>query len=93
MDNIQKLLDHPDVENCHPKFLAWIDKVKVVVAYAVEEVIYLTEEGKAFLEAQAEAVADAVAPEKPAKRSKKTAEVVQSANELVDKLDDLNLSE
>ena len=93
MDSVQKLLSHPEVENCHPKFLAWFNKVKVVVAYAVDEVIYLTDEGKAFLEAQAEALADKLAPEKPAKRSKKAAEVVQSANELVDKLDDLNLSE
>lgn len=92
--NYQEMLDnHPDVENCHPKFLAWINKVKVVVAYAVDEVIYLTDEGKAFFAEQAEALAHKLAPEKPAKRSKKTAEVVQSANTSASEFDDLNLGE
>ena len=86
MDNYEKLMALPGVENCHPKFIAVVDGKREFVAEVVDGTVYLTDAGKQLL-------ATAEPAEKPAKRSKKTAEVVQSANESASEFDDLNLSE
>ena len=89
MDNYEKLMAIPGVENCHPKLIGVLDGKRVFVAEVVDEVVYLTDDGKKLL-----ASSDTVVPaEKPAKRSKKTTEVVKSTNELAHETDDLNLSE
>jgi len=88
MDTYEKLLTHPLVECVHPKFIAVVDGKKEFVAESVDGTVYLTEFGKKLL-------ADAAGQdtEKPAKKGKKPAPVVESANTLVDSLDELDLGE
>ena len=88
MDNYEKLMAHPDVENCHPKFIATVNGKRELVAEAIDGTVYLTAAGRDLLDN-----APVVEEEKPAKKGKKAAPVVESANALVDSLGELNLSE
>ena len=81
MDNYEKLMSHPAVECCHPKFIAVVDGKKDFVAEVVDGVVYLTDAGKKLL------------AEEEAKPSKKTRKAVESANPLADDLGELNLNE
>ncbi len=81
----ESLLANPEVECCHPKFIATVNGAKCVIADALDGEVYLTEAGRAFV---------ASADDGKAKRaSKKAAKEVQSTNTSADDLPDLDLGE
>ena len=88
MDNYEKLMAHPDVENCHPKFIATVNGKRELVAEAIDGTVYLTAAGRDLLD-NVPAAEDA----KPAKKGKKAAPVVESANMSADEVGDFDLSE
>ena len=60
------LNNNPGVENLFPVFIAEVAGVRSVIANVVEGVVYLTDAGKAFLEASPPTVSKRAAKSKPA---------------------------
>lgn len=87
MDNYEKLLADPRVENCHPKFIAVVDGKKEFVAEVIDGIVYLTDAGRKLL-------AETPVPEaeKPARKPKKVAAEVQSTDTLAPDFGDLDLN-
>ena len=83
-DLYEALSTNPEIENCHPVFVARVAGKRCIVATVTDGIVYLTDEGREFLGGVAE---------KPVKASKKSAKKVESANELASEVDDLDLSE
>lgn len=81
-------LNAAGAENCHPSFIGEVNGKKEVLARDIDGTIYLTDAGKEFL-------AQRLGADKPkaARTSKREAKQVQSANELADDSDLLDLSE
>lgn len=67
-DLYARLNDDPEVQNCHPKFIARIGGANTLIANVVEGVVYLTDEGKEYLKKSEptpmEDVADEVKPKR-----------------------------
>jgi hypothetical protein len=74
-------------EFSHPKYLATVDGARCFVGEFLDGELRLTDQGRKLLADEPKT------EDKPAKRSKKAAPVVESANELEGILDDLNLGE
>ena len=87
MSNYEKLMDTPGVENCHPKFIATINGKKEFVAEVIDGTVYLTDAGKKLFAEMPDGDA------KPAKKGKKAAPVVESANTSAGEADELDLGE
>ena len=91
-DLYEKLASIETFENIHPIFTGVVDGKRVRVADVIDGVIYLTDEGKQFLEAAEPKSEDVEAPVKSkGKRSKKVEDV--EVENPIEPIDDIDLSD